>query len=100
MTPQSVERARFREEVLQLADRVEVTVREIRIRPMTRKWASASTSGRLTFSTDLLSESQRRRREVVVHELVHLKVGNHGKLFKSLVRAHLGETDDIFGTET
>jgi predicted metal-dependent hydrolase len=28
---------------------------------------------------------------VIVHELVHLKVPNHGKLFRSLVRAYLTE---------
>jgi predicted metal-dependent hydrolase len=26
---------------------------------------------------------------VIVHELLHLKVRNHGKLFKSLLRAYL-----------
>lgn len=30
-----------------------------------------------------------KRAEIIVHELVHLKVGNHGPLFPSLVRSHL-----------
>lgn len=28
---------------------------------------------------------------VIVHELLHFSVPNHGKLWKSLMRAHLGE---------
>ncbi len=28
---------------------------------------------------------------VIVHELLHFHVPNHGKLWKSLMRAHLGE---------
>jgi len=28
---------------------------------------------------------------VIVHELLHFSVSNHGKLWKSLMRAHLGE---------
>lgn len=77
-------------EVRAWAARIAVQVREIHIRPMTRKWASCSTSGRLTFDAALLAEPSELRAEVIVHELLHLKVGNHGKLFRSLVRAYLG----------
>jgi predicted metal-dependent hydrolase len=28
---------------------------------------------------------------VIVHELLHVRVPNHGKLWKSLMRAHLGD---------
>jgi predicted metal-dependent hydrolase len=91
MSPRALDRDRFRAEVLELANRLGVTVGEVHIRPMTRKWASASTAGRLTFSTDLLTQPRRRREEVMVHELVHLKVPNHGPLFRSLARAYLGE---------
>jgi predicted metal-dependent hydrolase len=27
--------------------------------------------------------------EVIVHELLHLKVPNHGKVFRALLKAHL-----------
>jgi predicted metal-dependent hydrolase len=56
---------------------------------MNRKWASCSSKGRLTFNTDLLDEPASFRREVIVHELLHLKVPNHGKVFRSLLRAYL-----------
>ena len=31
--------------------------------------------------------------EVIVHELLHLKVPNHGRLFRALLRAYLGRSD-------
>ena len=79
----------FKADVRRWAERIGVDLKEIHIRDMTRKWASASTSGRLTFDVDLLDQSIEKRNEVVVHELVHLKVGNHGPLFRNLVAAHL-----------
>ena len=72
------------------ATRIGVTLREVHVRPMPRKWASCSSSGRLTFSHDLLRQPAPFRTEVIVHELVHLKVPNHGRLFRALVRAYLG----------
>lgn len=56
---------------------------------MTTKWASCSTSGRICFSRDLLQEGPAFRELVIVHELLHLRVPNHGKLFKSLMNAYL-----------
>ncbi len=70
---------------------VEDRLREVHVRPMKRKWASISTRGRLTLNSELLQQPDDFRREVLVHELVHLKLGHgsHGKLFKALVRAYL-----------
>jgi predicted metal-dependent hydrolase len=79
----------FHSEVASWAKRIGVTPKEIRLRPMKRKWASCSSRGRLTFDTALLQEPAAFRREVIVHELLHLKVPNHGKVFKTLLRAHL-----------
>ncbi len=70
--------------------RIGVEVKEVHIRPMTRKWGSLSTMGRMTLNAELLTQPARFRREVIVHELLHLKVPNHGKLFRSLLRAYLG----------
>ena len=72
---------------------VENRLREIHLRPMKRKWASVSTRGRLTLNTELSSQPAEIRREVIVHELVHLKLGNgsHNTLFRSLVRAYLAQ---------
>lgn len=62
---------------------------------MTKKWASCSTAGRVTFSRDLLRRDRRFREAVIVHELLHLRVRNHGKLFRSLVNAHLPGSESL-----
>jgi predicted metal-dependent hydrolase len=76
-------------EVKAWAHRIGVEAKEIHVRPMRRKWASCSSKGRVTFAADLLQQPTRFRAEVIVHELVHLKVPNHGPLFRALLRAHL-----------
>ena len=81
----------FKAEVRSWARRIGVEAKEIHLRPMKRKWASCSSNGRLTFNTELLREPAAFRAEVIVHELLHLKVPNHGKLFRALLRAHLAE---------
>ncbi len=90
-TDDLVLREMFKAEVRRWAARLGVEVREIHLRLMRRKWASASRRGRLTFNTELLHQPQSFQREVIVHELLHLKLGNgkHGKLFRSLLRAYL-----------
>ena len=58
--------------VHQWAERMSVTVREVHLRDMRRKWASISTTGRLTLSTELLRLPVALGEFVIVHELVHL----------------------------
>ena len=61
------------------------------IRPMRNKWASCSTNGHLNFNRELLALDEALWDYVIVHELLHFSVPNHGKLWKSLMRAHLGD---------
>jgi predicted metal-dependent hydrolase len=79
----------FKERVHAWAAKVRVKPKQIRIQAMKHKWASCSTEGRVTFSLDLLAEGRAFQDYVIVHELIHLKVPNHGKLFRSLLAAHL-----------
>jgi predicted metal-dependent hydrolase len=81
----------FKAEVLSWAKRIGVEPKEIRLRLMKNKWASCSSNGRLTFNSEILSQPAAFRSEVIVHELLHLKVPNHGKLFKNLMRSYLSE---------
>ncbi|WP_298402860.1 M48 family metallopeptidase [uncultured Chloroflexus sp.] len=90
----------FRAEVTAWAKHLEVSPREIHIRPMKCKWASCSSRGRLTFDTDLLRQPAEFRREVIIHELLHLKVPNHGKVFKALLRAYLESAKTSVLTES
>src|SRR5215467_10960240 len=80
----------FKAEIAHWAKRIGVQPKEVHVRAMTRKWGSCSTAGRVTFNEELLTEPAELRKEVIVHELVHLKVPNHGKLFKAMLKAYLG----------
>lgn len=82
----------FKTEVLTWAKRIGVIPKEIRVRPMKSKWASCSSNGRLTFNSDILQQPAAFRKEAIVHELLHLKVPNHGKLFKNLMSTYLSNT--------
>lgn len=79
----------FKAEVNAWARKIGVELKELHVRPMSRKWASCSSKGRLTFNTALLGEPASFRREVIVHELLHLKLPNHSKVFKALLKAYL-----------
>jgi len=68
---------------------------QICVQRMTQKWASCSGKGRVCFSADLLQESRTFQEYVIVHELLHLQVPNHGKLFKSLMNVYLPGWDAI-----
>jgi predicted metal-dependent hydrolase len=62
---------------------------QVRIQSTTRKWASCSVAGRVTFSSDLLTRGAGFQDYVIVHELLHLRVRNHGRLFKALMSVHV-----------
>jgi len=85
----------FKIQVIKWAEKISVKPRQIRVQKMTKKWASCSTNGWVCFSTDLLKEPRAFQDYVIVHELLHLQVPNHGKLFKSLLNAYLPERDKI-----
>jgi len=72
------------------AKSLDAPVTSITLRSMQNKWASYSTAGRLTFDTELLKFHDKLQDYVIVHELLHYHVPNHGKLWRSLMRAHLG----------
>ena len=85
----------FKERVRSWAGKLEVTITWLAVRPMRRKWASCSTEGRLNFSEELLELDSELQDYVIVHELLHFSVPNHGKLWKSLMRAHLGDYESL-----
>ena len=81
----------FKERVREFAKKFGVKIRALTVRPMKNKWASCSTKGVLTFNTELLELEREIGDYVIVHELLHFNVPNHGKLWKSLMTAHLGD---------
>jgi predicted metal-dependent hydrolase len=88
-------KSEFKDRVRRWADKLDVKIIWLGIRPMSNKWASCSTAGHLNFSDELLALDQELWDYVIVHELLHFFVPNHGKLWKSLMRVHLGDYDKL-----
>ena len=85
----------FKQRVHCWAEKLDVKIVWLGIRPMHNKWASCSTNGHLNFNRELLDLDEALWDYVIVHELLHFSVPNHGKLWKSLMRAHLGDYERL-----
>lgn len=79
----------LREKVEYWAGRVRVSPRTIRVQKMTRKWGSCSTKGIITLATDLADQPAGFQDFVIAHELLHLRVPGHGRVFKALMSVHV-----------
>jgi predicted metal-dependent hydrolase len=79
----------LRQRVDYWSERLHVPAPRVRVRDMTRKWGSCSTAGTITLATDLGNQDVGFQNFVIAHELLHLRVPNHGKLFKALMTAHV-----------
>lgn len=89
------DREEFHARVRVWAAKLDVPASAIYVRPMRRKWASCSTAGTLSFNDELLGMERELGDYVIVHELLHFSVPNHGKLWKSLMRVHLGDYERL-----
>ena len=89
------DREAFKAAVLEWAAKLDVKAHSIYVRPMRHKWASCSTAGTLSFNDELLGLDTKLGDYVIVHELLHFSVPNHGKLWKMLMRAHLGDWEKL-----
>jgi len=85
----------FKARVQEWAIKLDAKVAAIYVRPMRRKWASCSTAGNLNFNDELLTLDRDLGDYVIVHELLHFSVPNHGKLWKSRMLAHLGNHEHL-----
>lgn len=79
----------LRQRVERWAIALKVKPAQIRVQLMTRKWASCSSAGRVTFSCELRAKPVAFQDCVIVHELLHLRIRNHGKLFSATLRLYL-----------
>ena len=69
----------LRQRVEHWAERLHVPAPRVRVRDMTRKWGSCSTAGTITLATDLGNQDVGFQDFVIAHELLHLRVPNHGE---------------------
>src|SRR5450755_417022 len=67
------------------AARIGVQPGRVQMRAMYQKWGSCSSRGNITLNTALCHVPLELAEYVVLHELVHLRVFNHGKEFKALM---------------
>ncbi|MDP9176942.1 MAG: M48 family metallopeptidase [Gemmatimonadota bacterium] len=82
-------REKLRQRVGYWSKRLKVGPRIVRVQRMTRKWGSCSTSGVITLADDLPDREHGFQDFVIAHELLHLRVPNHGKVFKALMSVHV-----------
>ena len=85
----------FIDMVNKIAGVMDVKPNEIHIRQMKKKWGSCSSKGRLTFNTNLLNKNNDFIRQVIIHELLHLRYRKHDKLFNNLLIVYIERTQNI-----
>lgn len=71
------------------AVKLRVNPRVIRVQEMRRKWGSCSMHGTVTLAVDLAEQDERFQDFVLAHELLHLRVPKHGRLFSALMTAYV-----------
>jgi predicted metal-dependent hydrolase len=73
------------------AAKLKVSPRRVRLQRMTRKWGSCSMAGTITLAADLHEQAPGFQDFVIAHELLHLRVPTHGRLFRALLALHIPE---------
>lgn len=86
----------FKMRVHEWAEKLDIEIKTVSVRLMSNKWASyTQRNDLLIFNSELLDLDKAIGDYVIVHELLHFRVPNHGKLWKSLMKAHLGDYSKI-----
>jgi hypothetical protein len=74
---------------LSWAVRLHVNPRIVRVQQMRSKWGSCSVQGTVTLAVDLVDADERLQDFVIVHELLHLRLPMHGRLFTVLMNHYV-----------
>ena len=90
-----VSKSEFKEEVNRIAENIKVKPRQIRVRSMKSRIGSCSPHKTITFSTSVLGLTESLRKEAIVHELLHLRYKNHGKMFKVMLKTYFEMEESI-----
>ena len=84
-----VSKEEFKKEVWRIADEIHAKPKQIRLRSMSSKVGSCSPAKVITFDSSILNLDENFRREAIIHELLHLRYRNHGKMFKEMLKTYL-----------
>jgi predicted metal-dependent hydrolase len=79
----------LRRRTLAWAVKLRVNPKVVRLQETKRKWGSCSSRGTVTLAVDLVDEAERFQDFVIVHELLHLRIPRHGRLFTALLSAYV-----------
>ena len=86
---QLLSRAEVRGLVTRWAGKLQARPNRVQIRSMRNKWASCSREKNVVFNSILITMPREFVEYVICHELLHLKVPRHNKLFGSLLSAYM-----------
>ena len=79
----------LRKKVDSWAKRMDVEPKQIRITHMKKKWGSCSSAGVISLASDLIYCNTKFQDYVIAHELLHLRIPNHSKLFKATLSIYI-----------
>ena len=85
---------KFKTEVKIWSKKLQVFPHDIKLERM-KKWGYCSSEKIVYFSNDLLFKRKELQTYVIVHELLHLKVPNHGPLFQALISLHIPDWKNL-----
>jgi predicted metal-dependent hydrolase len=75
--------------------RLKVNPGALRFEELRDRWGYCSPAGEVTLALDLVDKDDRFQDYVIVHELLHLRVGSHGKRFRALLSAYVPDWRDL-----
>lgn len=87
-----VSKEEFKKEVMALAREINAKPKQVRVRSMKSKIGSCSPNKIITFNQSVLDLVPMKRKEAIVHELLHLRYRNHGKMFKIMLMTYCKES--------
>lgn len=75
--------------ILAWALKISVNPKEVRFEYLSAKWGACHPDGTIVLSYDLLEQRPEFQDYVMVHELLHLKHPNHGRMFKAMLAVYI-----------
>lgn len=82
----------FEKSVREVAQKIKVNIGRVSFMPANKKWGYCANKD-LFFSINALDLDDRLREYVILHELVHVDVPNHGMLWKARMGCHMSDWD-------
>jgi len=76
------------------AVRIGVKAPQLRFKAMKDSWGTMSSPGWIMLHPDLLALPKELGELVIVHELLHILIPNHGKVFKCFMEAYMPDWEE------